>query len=265
MKTRRIKILHCLLLAAITLAPSTLFADTLYLFGRIGNLPIAASLERDGGDLSGWYFYDSKAREIQVSGKIDKGGSFLMDESDNGKKTGVFKGSVSQGHWTGTWQKPDGGIPLQLSLEENHDALKNLKGAFKCAIQERRAQYGYTYKWALSMSVADGNVKKFQSTQGSYVDNKEDQICSMDISDLKQAKSETGILLGTSQAGSGSDNKKCTIRIVGDADTLWVVFGDSSEEGNDCRSTSDTMYCSPRAFWNDIVIDRHMQRCRAVQ
>jgi hypothetical protein len=245
--------------------PQPLLADTLYLFGRIGDFSIGAFLERNEEALSGWYFYHSQARAIRLEGKIDRNGTFHMEETTGGKKTGVFEGNVKAGRWTGTWRKTAGAAPLPFRLEENHNQLKQVTGNYGCTSKERVAEHHYTYRWKLKLTIADGVVKHLEATQGAYGDDNDEQTCSIDLKDLKQVTSEVGILLKADADDSEADGKQCTVRIVGEEDTLWIRFGDSSEEGNDCRGVASTMFCSPRAFWNDVILDRRTQKCRALR
>jgi hypothetical protein len=240
-------------------------AKTVYLFGKIGDFPVGAELERDEGKLSGWYFYQSRVRRIRLEGKIDRDGLLHMEELTGSKKTGVFEGSVKKGRWTGTWRKAPGAAPLAFSFEENLNNLKDLRGDYDCEARERVARHRYTYEWNLKITVADGVVKRLDSVQGAHGDNKDDQTCSIDLKELKQVDSGAGILLEARDSGPDGQGGRCTVRIVGNDDVLWVRFGDSSEEGNDCRSAGSTMFCSPRAFWNDIILDRRTKKCKALK
>jgi len=255
-----------LIAASVFLWSGPAAAETAYLFGKIGDFPVAALLDREEGMVSGWYFYQSRAKLIRLEGKIDRGGTFRMDEVTDGKKTGIFEGTVREGRWAGMWRKAPGAPPLAFSLEENRDKLTGLKGEYRCEVSERVARYGYTYRWNLRLGLADGKVKRIESAQGSHGDNKDEQTCSIDLTDLIQtATSEAGILLSHKDNSPGEEGGKCTVRIVGSGDLLWVRFGDSSEEGNDCRSAGPNMLCSPRAFWNDIILDRRTQKCKALK
>jgi len=240
-------------------------AERVYLFGTIGDFPVAAALDREEGTVSGWYFYQSRAKLIRLEGKIGRDGAFRMDERTDARKTGAFEGTVKQGRWAGMWRKVPGAPPLAFSLEENRDRLAGLKGEYRCELSERVARPGYTYRWNLSLALAGGAVKRLGSTQGSYWDNRDEQTCSMDLKDLKQTATEAGILLSYKDNNPGEEGGRCTVRIVGGGDLLWVRFGDSSEGGNDCRSAGANMLCSSRAFWNDIVLDRRTQKCKALK
>ncbi len=251
--------------------PPPILADTVYLLGKIGDFPIGASVEQNGDKVTGYYFYYSRARQIRLDGSIKPDGTFRMEETTEGKKTGLFEGNVKQGRWSGTWSKAPGAAPLQFSMDENHDPLKNLSCSYDCTLKERDAVNRYTYQWKLKIAVSKGVVKAFDSTQESFGDDKDEQRCTIDLSDLKQVKSGLGILL---KAGGGesdnredgdADEKECAVRILGNADILWVRIGDSSAGGNDCRGLDSTMFCSPRAFWNDIIVDRRTQKCKALR
>jgi hypothetical protein len=245
--------------------PPALLADTMYLFGKIGALPVVASLEQNGGKLAGWYFYQARAKQIRLEGEIDRSGSFRMEEEmTSGRKTGVFEGNMKQGSWAGTWRKAAGAGPLPFHLEENRDQLKNLNGDYECTSKERDAEFQYTYERKLKLSIADGIVKKLDISQGAYTaDKSDDHWCSVDLGDLKQVASQVGILLEAKEDGNEEDNGKCAVRIVGDAEILWIRIGASSDPSA-CRTSSATMHCSPRAFWNDIILDRRTRKCKAL-
>jgi hypothetical protein len=265
MRISKTTIVQLVIVAVLFLMCQPLLADTIYLFGKIGDFPIGAFLERDEENLTGWYFYHSRARQIRLEGNIDRHGTFRMEETAGGQKTGIFEGSVKQGRWTGTWRKTIGAAALLFALEENRNQMKNSTGIYDCAAQERDAQHHYTYRWKLKLAMTDGVAKELEATQGSYGDDKNEETCSIDMKDLKQIESAVGILLQAKNDDSEEEAKKCTVRISGDADHLWIRFGDSSEEGNDCRRVGSTMFCSPRAFWNDILLDRRTQKCKALR
>ncbi|MEN6439520.1 MAG: hypothetical protein ABFD97_13180 [Syntrophobacter sp.] len=255
----------------LTCMPLPLLADTTYLFGKIGDFPIGAALEQNRGKLTGFYFYYSRARQIRLEGSINPDGTFRMEETTEGKKTGLFEGNVKQGRWSGTWSKAPGAAPLQFSLDENHDQLKNLTCSYDCTLKERDAAHRYTYQWRLKLAIAKGAVKELDSTQEAFGDDRDEQRCVIDLNDLKQVRSDLGIVLkaegddSEKQEGEDKDEKECAVQILGNADILWIRFGDSSVEGNDCRGLGSSMFCSPRAFWNDIILDRRTQKCKALR
>jgi hypothetical protein len=174
----------------------------------------------------------------------------------------TLSGRADHGQWTGTWRKRAGAVPLGLALSENHDNLAGLTTSASCAAREPGSMRGYTFKWNASLAIAHGRVKSLDSTQGSF--GPDEQTCSISLDDLEQIRSADGILLRLKGAPK-DDPSVCTVRILGDNDTLWIRFGDKPEEGDNCRGTDDMMLCTPRGFWSDLVIDRHTNQCTPVR
>jgi len=53
---------------------------------------------------------------------------------------------------------------------------------------------------------------------------------------------------------------------IGAGACLHAAIGDTTEgEHNDCRGGDDAMYCSPRSFWTDMIVDRKSRTCRPVE
>jgi hypothetical protein len=90
--------------------------ETKYFKGSIGaSLDLQMKLIRTGDQVSGSYFYQRIGTRINLRGKIESDGRFVLDEFDQaGKQTGVFKGL-----WTvdardglirlvGNWSRPPG-------------------------------------------------------------------------------------------------------------------------------------------------------------
>ena len=242
-----------------------LFADTAYLWGQVGGFPICASLEQNDGLLSGWYFYQSQARQIRLQGQVHPNGTLHMEEMSGDRKTGVFEGQVKDGRWTGTWRKTDSAAPLPFHLEENRDQLANVTCDYQCTATERDTQYHYTYQRSLKLAIANGVVTEFAASQKVHGGDQDEQMCAIDLNDLTQIASDAGLLLQFEDDDSEADAGMCSVLIMGDKDLLWIRFGDTSVPGNDCRSAGSTMFCSPRAFWNDIILDRRTKKCRALQ
>jgi hypothetical protein len=93
---------------------NTPLAEVKYFKGSIGStLDLQMKLIRSGDQLSGSYFYQRIGSRINLRGKIEPDGHFVLDEFDQaGKQTGIFKGL-----WTvdaqdglirlaGNWSKP---------------------------------------------------------------------------------------------------------------------------------------------------------------
>lgn len=83
--------------------------------GNIGESKVELDIKRDGGTLSGSYFYakSGSANRLTLKGKIEADGSFTMQESDAaGKQTGALKGkwkddpNEAGASLDGEWLKP---------------------------------------------------------------------------------------------------------------------------------------------------------------
>ena len=93
---------------------NTPLSEIKYFKGSIGSsLDLQMKLIRGGDQLSGSYFYQRIGTRINLRGKVEPDGHFVLDEFDqSGKQTGIFKGL-----WTvdaqdglirlvGNWSKP---------------------------------------------------------------------------------------------------------------------------------------------------------------
>ena len=93
--------------------------------GKLGNkYRIQMRLRREGGKLSGVYFYERMRQDLILHGEIDAPGNFTLREYDaGGAQTGIFKGkwrpSDCEGcgdFLSGNWSKPDGTRAMPFSL-----------------------------------------------------------------------------------------------------------------------------------------------------
>jgi len=241
-------------------------AQPIQLSGTIGTRPVFADLSRTGDTVSGWYFYMKVGKQLRLEGKLDQNGFFQLDEhtANTNTRSGSFSGRVKGGHWSGTWRNAAGKKPVEIDLNEVRSTLAGVSGRFKCSAKRRDREYGYTYTHSVDLSLMKGRVKKLSLFRGETSKQGDDQNCRIGLSDLKQVDAETGILL-RAKGDRRADAQHCTIRIVAAGDYLIVKAGDSSQSGDDCRGTSDTMFCSPRGFWADLIVNRTTQSCRSVQ
>ena len=257
-------LMRCLSLLALTglLVPAPALARSLYLTGEIGPAPVLVKIQRDGTALTGWYFHFRTGKEIRLEGKIEENGAFELSEYATGnKKTGSFKGNAADGQWRGTWRKTAGGAAQSLNLRENNDALDDLSTQVACLTRKPDKQSGYNFSTAMHLTAENGIVKRFAMTSAARSAGDEQQ-CTLDSASLSQVQSEAGLLL---QAKEESNEQKCSVRIVGTPDHLYVALGDSSEPGNDCKGAGKTMFCSPRGAWNTLVVDRKKGTCIRVE
>src|SRR5687768_951315 len=89
--------------------------ETKYFKGSIGSsLDLQMKLVRTGDQLSGSYFYQRIGTRINLRGKIEPDGNFVLDEFDQaGKQTGIFKGlwgldsQDGMASLAGLWSKPE--------------------------------------------------------------------------------------------------------------------------------------------------------------
>lgn len=256
------------LLAAALLLTAPAHAAPLTLLGTVGKLPIVVSLERTGDALSGWYFYTAQAKSIALEGHIDAAGHFALREhvadKETGRLEGTLGGTLSSTHWQGTWRKDAHAEPLPLQLDAAGSATA-LDGQISCSDSTHDHQYGYDLRNRLKLTINKGHVTAFEARQSSTSTDGDIQQCELALSDLLPEKTPTGILLRPPGDTPQAPGPHCSVRIVGNADTLWLRLGDASESNNDCRSTADTMYCSPRAFWSDVLVDRRTGACKRVR
>ena len=160
--------------------------ETKYFKGSIGSsLDLQMKLVRTGDQLNGSYFYQRIGTRINLRGKIEPDGQFVLDEFDqSGKQTGVFKGlwavDAQDGliRLMGNWSKPPnekGGDKLTaFSVREEPVALtgdvelvaKPIKESDKKLMYEIAAQYP-------QLSGGNNpNFEKFNQTVRSLVTKK---------------------------------------------------------------------------------------------
>jgi hypothetical protein len=77
-----------------------------------------------GGGLSGSYSYEGRGGELTLKGTVNAKGAFTLEEFDGAKRTGTFKGSLSERDYEpeaslyGDWKKPTGGDTLSFYFTE---------------------------------------------------------------------------------------------------------------------------------------------------
>lgn len=84
--------------------------------GYVGEYRARMRLRRaPGGKLTGSYSYEGRGGELTLKGSADAKGGFTLVEFDGAKKTGAFKGQLSEKDYepeaslSGNWTKPGGG------------------------------------------------------------------------------------------------------------------------------------------------------------
>jgi hypothetical protein len=247
--------------------PTAASAQPALLSGTIGKAQVMLSLTNDNGRLYGWYVYLRVGKGIRLEGTLNAGGAFTLDEfplDDPKKKTGVFAGTVVQGHWTGGWRKPEGGSEANVDLSENHATLADSTIDLQCAATRTDKRFGNVSKYTLALGLANGAIRKLSLAQQITSKSGGDQACMIGLDDLKPVKSDVGLLL---QTGDVAEDKtpRCTIRLIEVGNYVYVQIGDAAAGRNDCRGGEEVAYCSPRQSWADMIVDRKSSTCQPVE
>lgn len=254
------------LLAAAILLCGSATAQPIQLYGTIGNLPVFLDLSRNGDTVSGWYFYLKAAKQIRLEGRLDHNGFFQLEEytASSNTRTGSFTGRSKDGHWSGTWRNAKARSPHDISFDVLRSKLEDVNGRYECSTKRSDPQFGYTYTHSLSLSLADGRVKGLSMARKERSDDGDVQSCRIAMGRLKQLPSPVGVLL-RAKADRAKAEQHCTIRMYRAGDYLIIRTGNPGQAGDDCRGAGDEMFCSPRSFWADLVVNRKTQMCRSVE
>ena len=260
-----------LILTAAVLFGVTAAAQPILLSGTIGNAPVFLDLDRTGDTVSGWYFYLKVGKQLRLEGKLNPGGLFAIEEyaAATNSHTGSFKGRVKNGHWNGTWsggagQNEAGNKPLPIAFDEVRDKLQDIDGRFRCKVRARDADFGTSTVHSFDLKLGGGRVTALTLNLDEKVQGGDEQSCRIDTTDLKQLPAAAGILL-RARADRRSGEHHCSIRIFKAGDYLVLRTGDPSQKGDDCRGAGSEMFCSPRALWLDLVVNRQTQVCQQVK
>jgi hypothetical protein len=179
--------------------------------------------------------------------------------------TANFSGTVRGAQWTGTWKAVLDGKPVAFALSENRDTLAGVSGNFRCTARQVDGELGWTWTESMTLTLARGKVSRLHVSHSATSLDGDEQVCGLAHTDLERASSATGILLRAKGDTPGGEGGHCSVRVMAAGDYLYLAMGDATEDGNDCRSSGDEMYCSPRGNWNDLVIDRKTGQCTMVR
>ena len=96
-----------------------------YFAGKIGNqYAFTMDLKNVDGTLSGKYRYTGRRADVYLSGKIDPSGAFKMDEVlPDGKRTGIFTGTLVGKAIDGNWQSADGTKHFPFDARQTSEIL----------------------------------------------------------------------------------------------------------------------------------------------
>jgi len=102
-------VIQSLIVAVGLFISQPILAETIHLFGKIGDFPIGASLDRDEEQLTGWYFYQSRAKKIAWKAISIARGPFVWKKAQVTRRRD-FRGSVSRvvglAHGVKPWRRP---------------------------------------------------------------------------------------------------------------------------------------------------------------
>ncbi len=84
-----------------------------------GKYQIYMRLNNKNGTLSGYYFYKSAGKDLQLRGKISENGEVHVKEiNSKDKTTGIFTGELKKNLFKGTWENADRTKKFSFSLEK---------------------------------------------------------------------------------------------------------------------------------------------------
>lgn len=154
--------------------------------------------------------------------------------------------------------------PAPARAEPGKDDVRRLTADIVCTARKTDRQFGYRYRDNVTLSVRQGTVRRFVLSQQATSKQGDEQGCRIALEDLKQEAADGAIVLREADAAAGGKSR-CIVRITADDKQIRIQLGAAVQEGNDCRGGDNVMYCSPRAFWADMVIDRKRSACRPVE
>jgi len=261
---RRAILVTPLLVAALVVCATAVADESHYLFGEIGKLPVFAFAQRNGSEISGWWVDLRHGTTKLFEGRAEGVDAFHFGDANGAKASGLFEGRIQRGQWTGEWRDANSRSPLPFTLREEGGAPAALEGSYDCSTRRTDKQFGYAYTHSLSLRIANGAVRALVVARNVTGPNGDDQSCSIALTSLKPAETDAGLLLKTEDAAG--EGPRCTVRILGDDKFLYVKMGGlEGAADDDCRATSDEMFCSPRAFWADMIVNRATKRCLSVE
>ena len=150
--------------------------------GKVGDkYRVQMRLKRDGGTLSGTYFYERVRQELTLRGEIDAKGNFTLREYDAaGTNTGLFKGawkpSDCEGcgeYLFGNWSKPDGLKPQPFRLTVFAVEFRGPLALVTKSFAEKNRKGEPTYEISVEYPQLDGstnpNITRFNEMIRSKV------------------------------------------------------------------------------------------------
>ena len=152
-----------------------------YFKGSIGSaVDLQMKIVREGGGLSGSYFYQKIGTKIDLKGTIDKDGKVTLEEFDSGgKQTGVFKGLWKPDEdglisIAGSWTKPNSDKKTAFSL---HEEPIELSGGVEIAARQtketnKKLNYSIAVEYPQLTGSLNPNFDKFNHEVKNLVGRK---------------------------------------------------------------------------------------------
>jgi len=201
--------------------------------GSVGSSKFEMTIERDGGSITGDYYYrkSGSTKPLSLSGSIAADGSFTMQESDAaGKKTGEFKGkwheeaNDSGASLEGQWLKPgetgEGqffyAVEQMIFFAKTQITTRELKEAIKAKKATLSAEYP---ELTGGPNAAKFNALVKAAVMSSFAGFRKD-MASLTAADIKNIGPEMGNYIEVGYSVEYADD-----------DLISVNFGESTFEG----------------------------------
>ena len=167
----------CLLLFAAVALAQVSRAERVF-SGKLGNKSrIQMRLRREGGTLSGVYFYERVGQDLSLRGEVSAEGDFTLREyGSGGAQTGVFKGKWKAADCegcgdvlSGNWSKADGTKALPFSLKVYPVSFRGPLRLMTRALSEQRRMYGISIEYPRIEGTGRATVARFNRMMLAYV------------------------------------------------------------------------------------------------
>ena len=201
--------------------------------GAVGSAKLEMAIKREGGILSGSYYYrkSGSTNRLMLKGTIAADGSFTLQESDAaGKQTGSFKGkwtedaddpgALLEGEWFKPGQTADGqnffAVEQMVFFTNTKITTREIKEAIKLKKAELSAEYP---ELSGNTGAAGFNVAAKAAVMRSLASFRKD-MASLTAADVKQMSPEMGNYI---EVGYNVE--------YADDDLISVSFGEDTFEG----------------------------------
>jgi hypothetical protein len=197
--------------------------------GSVGANKVQMTLNREGDQISGTYFYQKIGTDISVKGSINSQGDFTFLESDStGKPNGEFKGKWSEAAnlptatLEGTWAKPNSKETLSFYATEQIIEFNNGLRVDTKEIKEenKKLRYSVDVEYPELIGGANPNSGKFNQEVKSLV--------TKEVKGFKDGVSEAATDEAPANPDSGSDIQIGYDVVLATEDLISVVFGIST-------------------------------------